>query len=254
MSPLCLRQGEQNARKALIVTDAAGRLLFGGATRQGATVPAPLRPATPAGGPALRPRRNRDFGRRRLPGLGAQTAGQVIPLPHRKFEKNARPWREEPFAQQRNAHFSQHTRAEHGIAHLKKWRAPIRHHDRREPLDGIVQAITGLASLRQAGAQRSTTALGRTPRESSPTGATESTMHEAARAAAFSRARSRRRTRRRSARPDLPAPVSGQRCATACDDVGADGEPCGVLCSLPWDCLNGARRTRTGTIRGAGSG
>ncbi|MFE5112051.1 hypothetical protein [Streptomyces sp. NPDC056663] len=37
-------------------------------------------------------------------------------------------------------------RAEHGIAHLKKWRALTRHLGRRELLDELVPAITGLTS------------------------------------------------------------------------------------------------------------
>ncbi|MFE4574405.1 transposase family protein [Streptomyces chartreusis] len=65
-------------------------------------------------------------------GLGAQTGGRVITPPHRKFKKNAPDWYEEMHERQRKAHSSRRIRVEHGIAHLKNWRAlaPPRARDR----------------------------------------------------------------------------------------------------------------------------
>ncbi|MER6784258.1 transposase family protein [Streptomyces sp. NPDC000658] len=56
-------------------------------------------------------------------GLGAQTGGRVMTPPHRKFKKNAPDWHEEMHERQRKAHSSRRIRVEHGIAHLKNWRA-----------------------------------------------------------------------------------------------------------------------------------
>ncbi|MFC8246271.1 transposase family protein [Streptomyces chartreusis] len=67
--------------------------------------------------------------------------------PHRKFKKNAPAWYEERHELQRKAHSSRRIRVEHGIAHLKNWRALARHLGRREHMSDIVQAIAGLLSL-----------------------------------------------------------------------------------------------------------
>ncbi|MFE3169446.1 transposase family protein [Streptomyces sp. NPDC059224] len=77
--------------------------------------------------------RGRDPRRRRgYQGLGAQLGGRVVTPPHRKFKKNAPDWYEEIYERERKAHSSRRIRVEHGIAHLKNWRAPARHLDRRE--------------------------------------------------------------------------------------------------------------------------
>ncbi|WP_240803230.1 transposase family protein [Streptomyces sp. A1499] len=65
-------------------------------------------------------------------GLGAQTGGRVLTPPHRKFKKNAPDWYEEMYERQRKAHSSRRIRVEHGIVHLKNWRALARHLGRRE--------------------------------------------------------------------------------------------------------------------------
>ncbi|MFE8018041.1 hypothetical protein ACFU3O_35540 [Streptomyces antibioticus] len=58
---------------------------------------------------------------------------------HRKFKKNAPAWYEERHELQRKAHSSRHIPVEHGIAHLKNWRAltrlprPSRTHERHPP-------------------------------------------------------------------------------------------------------------------------
>ncbi|WP_030966585.1 transposase family protein, partial [Streptomyces sp. NRRL S-378] len=60
-------------------------------------------------------------------GLGAQTGGRVVTPPHRKFKKNPPDWYEEIHERQRKAHSSRRIHVEHGIAHLKNWRALARH-------------------------------------------------------------------------------------------------------------------------------
>ncbi|WP_202546860.1 transposase family protein [Streptomyces sp. SID2119] len=82
-------------------------------------------------------------------GLGAQTGGRVVTPPHRKFKKSAPDWYEEMHERRRKAHSSRRIRVEHGIAHLKTWRAPARHLGRREHVDDTVQAISGLLSRQQ---------------------------------------------------------------------------------------------------------
>ncbi|GAA1144704.1 transposase [Streptomyces javensis] len=82
-------------------------------------------------------------------GLGAQTGGRVVTLPHRKFKKNAPDWYEEVHERQRKAHSSRRIRVEHGIAHLKNWRALARHLGRREHMSDTIQAVAGLLSHQQ---------------------------------------------------------------------------------------------------------
>ncbi|MFF5365296.1 hypothetical protein ACFY4I_38895 [Streptomyces scabiei] len=41
-------------------------------------------------------------------------------------------------------------RVEHGIVHLKNWRALARHHGRREHMSDIIQAVAAPLSHRQA--------------------------------------------------------------------------------------------------------
>ena len=82
-------------------------------------------------------------------GLGAQTGGRVVTPPHRKFKKNAPDWYEEMHERQRKAHSSRRIRVEHGIAHLKNWRALARHLGRREHISDTVQAVAALLSHQQ---------------------------------------------------------------------------------------------------------
>ncbi|MFC9245008.1 transposase [Streptomyces sp. NPDC057136] len=69
--------------------------------------------------------------------------------PHRKFKKNAPDWYEEIHERQRKAHSSGRIRVEHGIAHLKNWRALARHLGRREHMGDTVRAIAGPLSQQQ---------------------------------------------------------------------------------------------------------
>ncbi|WP_327591623.1 transposase family protein [Streptomyces chartreusis] len=73
----------------------------------------------------------------------------MVTPPHRKFKNNAPAWYEERHEQQRKAHSSRRIPVEHGIAHLKNWRALARHLGRREHMSDIVQAIAGLLSHQQ---------------------------------------------------------------------------------------------------------
>ena len=83
-------------------------------------------------------------------GLDAQTDGHVVTPPHRKFKKNAPDWYEEMYERQRKAHSSRRIRVEHGIAHLKNWRALARHLGSREHMSDTVQAVAGLLSQQQS--------------------------------------------------------------------------------------------------------
>ncbi|MFE9500541.1 transposase family protein [Streptomyces collinus] len=142
-------KNKQNAVKAMVVTDGEGRVLWC----------SPVRPASCADitharqlglvklladGPAVEV-----LADARYQGLGAQTGGRVITPPHRKFKKNAPDWYEEMHQRQRIAHSSRRIRVEHGIAHLKNWRALSRHLGRREHMSDIVQAVAGLLSHQQ---------------------------------------------------------------------------------------------------------
>lgn len=143
-------KNKQNAVKSMVVTDAVGR-------------PPSCSPAVPAScaditharklglvrlladGPAMEILA--DAGHQ---GLGAQTGGRLVTPPHRKFKKNLPKWYEEMDERQRTAHSSRRIRVEHGIAHLKNWRALARHHGRREHMSDIIQAVAGLLSHQQA--------------------------------------------------------------------------------------------------------
>jgi hypothetical protein len=142
-------KNKQNAVKSMVVTDADGRLLFC----------SPAEPASCAditharqlglvtllaNGPAVEILADAGY-----QGLGAQTGGRVVTPPHRKFKKNAPDWYEEMHERQRKAHSSRRIRVEHGIAHLKNWRALARHHGRREHMTDIVQAVAGRHSHQQ---------------------------------------------------------------------------------------------------------
>ncbi|MER7983731.1 transposase family protein [Streptomyces sp. NPDC095817] len=124
-------KNKQNAVKSMVVTDGQGRVLW--------CSPAP--PASCADithaqlglvklladGPAVEILADAGY-----QGLGAQTGGRVVTPPHRKIKKNAPDWYEEMHEHQRKAHSSRRIRVEHGIAHLKNWRALARHLGRRE--------------------------------------------------------------------------------------------------------------------------
>ncbi|TVZ84807.1 DDE superfamily endonuclease [Streptomyces sp. BK340] len=140
---------KQNAVKSMVLTDAEGRMLFCSPVRPGSC--ADITQARQLGlaqlladGPFMEILADAGY-----EGMGAQTGGRVLRPPHRKFKKNAPAWYEERHEQQRKAHSSRRIRVEHGIAHLKNWRALARHHGRREHMSDIVQAVASLLSHQQ---------------------------------------------------------------------------------------------------------
>ncbi|MFI6864314.1 transposase family protein [Streptomyces sp. NPDC050421] len=142
-------KNKQNAVKAMVFTDGDGRLLFCSPTRPGSC--ADITHARELGlvklladGPAVEILA--DAGNQ---GLGAQTSERVVTPPHRKFKKDAPDWYEKMHERQRKARSSRRIRVEHGIAHLKNWRALSRHLGRREHMDTTVRAVAGLLSQQQ---------------------------------------------------------------------------------------------------------
>ncbi|WP_241843605.1 transposase [Streptomyces sp. CB02130] len=142
-------KNKQNAVKAMVLTNEQGRLLFCSPTRPGSCTD--ITHARELGlvklladGPAVEILADAGY-----QGPGAQTGGRVVTPPHRKFKKNAPDWYEAMHERQRKAHSSRRIRVEHGIAHLKNWRALARHLGRRERMDDTVQAVVGLLSQQQ---------------------------------------------------------------------------------------------------------
>ncbi|MFD4551608.1 transposase family protein [Streptomyces sp. NPDC058466] len=139
-------KNKQNAVKSMVVTDEDGRVLFCSPTKPGSC--ADITHARQLGlvrlladGPAVEILADAGY-----QDLGAQTGGRVVTPPHCKFKKNAPDWYEEMYERQRKAHSSRRIRVEHGIAHLKNWRALARHLGRREHMSDTVQAIASLLS------------------------------------------------------------------------------------------------------------
>ncbi|MDX3372264.1 transposase [Streptomyces sp. ME02-6987-2C] len=142
-------KNKQNAVKSMVVTDGEGRVLWCSPARPASC--ADITQARQLGlvrlladGPAVEILADAGY-----QGLGAQTGGRVITPPHRKFKKNAPDWYEEIHERQRKAHSSRRIRVEHGIAHLKNWRALARHLGRREHMSDTIQAVAGLLSHQQ---------------------------------------------------------------------------------------------------------
>ncbi|MFC9262231.1 transposase family protein [Streptomyces hydrogenans] len=142
-------KNKQNAVKTMVLTDQNGRVLFSSPARPGSC--ADITHARQLGlvkllaeGPVVEVLADAGY-----QGLGAQTGGRVVTPPHRKFKKDAPDWYEEMYERQRKAHSSRRIRVEHGIAHLKNWRALARHLGRREHISDTVQAVAGLLSHQQ---------------------------------------------------------------------------------------------------------
>ncbi|MYQ48768.1 transposase [Streptomyces sp. SID4985] len=143
-------KNKQNAVKSMVLTDADGRLLYCSSAEPASC--ADITHARKLGlvrlltdGPAVEILADAGY-----QGLGAQTGGRVVTPPHRKFKKNAPDWYEEIHEQRRKAHSSRRIRVEHGIAHLKNWKALARHHGRREHMSDTIQAVAALLSHQQA--------------------------------------------------------------------------------------------------------
>ncbi|MGA5200380.1 transposase family protein [Streptomyces variegatus] len=142
-------KNKQNAVRSMVVTDGEGRVLWCSPARPASS--ADITHARQLGlvklladGPAVEILADAGY-----QGLGAQTGGRVMTPPHRKFKKNAPDWYEEMHERQRKAHSSRRIRVEHGIAHLKNWRALARHLGRRDHMSDTIQAIAGLLSHQQ---------------------------------------------------------------------------------------------------------
>ncbi len=140
-----------NTVKALVITDAAGRLLFCGQTGPGSMHD--LTQVRQAGlvellalvaGVVLLA----DAG---YQGLSTQTAGAVItPRPaRRKNQLPVPPALAAAHEAERRAHSAQRIRVEHGISYLKNWRALSRHLGRRDHLDTMLRAVAGLVSSQE---------------------------------------------------------------------------------------------------------
>jgi hypothetical protein len=84
-------------------------------------------------------------------GLSAQTAGAVLtPRPaRRKNQFPVRPALAAAHEAERRAQAAQLIRVEHGISHLKNWRALSRHLGRCEHLDAILPAVAWLLSAQE---------------------------------------------------------------------------------------------------------
>ncbi|GAA2168207.1 transposase family protein [Actinomadura napierensis] len=143
-------KNKQNAIEAMVVTHADGHLLFCGQAEPGtcADITQARRSRLVellAAGPPVQILADVGY-----QGLGAETAGQVVTPPYRKFRKNAPAWYEELHAAQCHTHSVGRIRVEHSIAHLKNWRSLARHHGRREHLADMARAAAALLSLQQA--------------------------------------------------------------------------------------------------------
>ncbi|MEV4442813.1 transposase family protein [Streptomyces sp. NPDC049577] len=143
-------KSKQNAVKAMVLTDAEGRLLFCGEPRPGSCPD--ITQARTSGlvdllgtGPWVEILADAGY-----QGLGGQTGGRIVTPPHRKFRKSPPPWYEEMHARDKHAHSSRRIRVEHGIAYLKNWRILARHHGRRENLPETIQAVAAVVSHQQS--------------------------------------------------------------------------------------------------------
>jgi hypothetical protein len=137
--------------KALVITDPAGRLLFCGQSRPDAIHDlTQVRQAGLVELLALIPSATllADAG---YQGLSAQTGGAVLtPRPaRRKTQIPVFPAVAAAHEAERRAHSAQRIRVEHGISHLKNWRALSRHLGRRDHLDTMLRAVAGLVSSQE---------------------------------------------------------------------------------------------------------
>lgn len=154
-----------NAMKALVVTDQRGRPLFCGEVRAGSI--ADITQARDAGlvdllADTIDLQILADAG---YQGLAAQTYGQVVTPPRKRRGKHLEhlQWLMAHHEAARFAHSSARIPVEHGIAHLKNWRALARHHPRRENLPDTIRAVAGLLTDQQATPHTKTLALPTTP-------------------------------------------------------------------------------------------
>ena len=110
-------KSRQNAVKAMVSTDADGRMLW----------------CSPA-----------------VPGSCADITHARRDTADPQVQEERPDWYEPIYQQQCEAHSSRRIRVAHGIAHLKNWRSLPRPLGRREHMSSVVQAVAGLLSLQQA--------------------------------------------------------------------------------------------------------
>ncbi|WP_326743248.1 transposase family protein [Streptomyces sp. NBC_01768] len=141
-----------NAMKALVITDERGRPLFCGEVRAGSV--ADITQAGDAGlvdllADTIDLQILADAG---YQGLAAQTHGQVVTPPRKRRDKILEhlQWLMAHHEAARFTHSSARIPVEHGIAHLKNWRALARHHTRRDSLPDTSRAVAGLLTDQQA--------------------------------------------------------------------------------------------------------
>ena len=144
-------KSRQNAMKALVISDARGRVLFSGVSCRGSTAD-----ITQARQTGLADWLQHTFGVEILTdagyqGLGAQTLGQIISptTKHQKKRLERMPSIAELRDAQRKAHARRRVRVEHTIAHMKNWRTLARHLGRRDTLNDTIRAVAGLLSDHQ---------------------------------------------------------------------------------------------------------
>ncbi|MFI6510834.1 transposase family protein [Streptosporangium sp. NPDC050855] len=144
-------KSRMNAMKTMILTDLQGRLLWCGETRPGSV--ADITQARQSGLVDLLSdtRGLQILADAGYQGLGGQTGGQVLTPPHRRRGRNLEhvQWLMAHHDAARHAHSSRRIPVEHGIAHLKNWRALARHHGRRDQLPNTVRAVAALLSDQQ---------------------------------------------------------------------------------------------------------
>ncbi len=136
-----------NTVKALVITDADGRLLCCGQPLPGAIHdPTQVRQAGLVELLALTLLADAGY-----QGLSAQTAGAVItPRPaRRKNQLPVPPAVAAAHEAERRAQSAQRIRVEHGISHLRNWRSLARHLARREHVDAMLTAVAGLVSSQE---------------------------------------------------------------------------------------------------------
>jgi hypothetical protein len=154
-------KSRMNTMKALAVTDAQSRILFCGEVRAGSV--ADITQVRDAGlvdllADTIDLEILADAG---YQGLAAQTCGQVVTPPGKRRGKHLEhvQWLMAHHEQAHSAHSSRRIPVEHGIAHLKNWKALTRHHGHRHHLPDTVQAVAGLLSDQQAAEQPAGPAL-----------------------------------------------------------------------------------------------
>ncbi|GAA5772667.1 hypothetical protein Aros01_09224 [Streptosporangium roseum] len=118
-------KSRMNAMKTMVLTNLQGELLFCGGTRPGSVA-------------------------------DITAAGQILTPPRKRRGRNLEhvQWLMAHHDAARHAHSSRRIPVEHGIAHLKNWRALARHHGRRDHLPETIRAVAALLSDQRSASTR----------------------------------------------------------------------------------------------------